>query len=70
MIFAQALASSSGLSGARSYTVGWFTLALINAGIAQGKNRRGINWFLVSLFLGPVATLLLVVSSDPPKADR
>jgi hypothetical protein len=69
MIFAQALASSSDLSGVRSYTVGWFTLALINTGLAQGKNRRGINWFLVSLFLGPVATLLLVVSSDPPRAD-
>ncbi len=43
------------------YTVGWFTLALINAGLAQSKNRPGLIWFLVSLLLGPVATLLVVV---------
>ena len=42
------------------YAIGWSTLALINAGIAQGKNRSGLNWFLVSLLLGPFATLLLV----------
>ena len=45
-----------------SYFVGWGTLSLINAGIAQGKNRSGLNWFLLSLFLGPLATLILVVS--------
>ena len=39
---------------------GWGTLALINAGIAQGKNRSGLNWFLISILLGPVATLILV----------
>ena len=44
------------------YFVGWGTLSLINAGIAQGKNRSGLNWFLLSLFLGPFATLILVVS--------
>lgn len=38
------------------YFVGWGTLALINAGLAQGKNRTGLNWFLLSLVLGPVAT--------------
>ncbi len=40
---------------------GWIGLALINAGIAQGKNRKGLNWFLISLILGPIATFLLVV---------
>lgn len=45
-----------------SYFVGWGTLALINAGIAQGKNRSGLNWFLLSLLLGPVATFFLVIS--------
>lgn len=44
-----------------SYVVGWGTLALINAGLAQGKNRSGLNWFLLSLFLGPVATFFLVI---------
>ncbi len=42
------------------YAVGWGTLALINAGIAQSKNRSGLNWFLISLLLGPIATFLLV----------
>lgn len=45
----------------RDYAVGWFTLALINAGLAQGKNRSGSNWFLASLFLGPIATFAIVV---------
>jgi len=46
---------------AQQYAVGWGTLALINAGLAQGKNRSGLVWFLLSLFLGPIATLILVV---------
>ena len=50
------------------YVVGWGTLALINAGIAQAKNRSGMAWFLGSIFLGPLATLLIVVL-DPPPAD-
>lgn len=43
------------------YVVGWGTLMLINAGIAQGKNRSGFNWFVLSLLLGPIATLILVL---------
>lgn len=43
------------------YFVGWGTLALINAGLAQGMNKSGLLWFLISLFLGPVATLILVL---------
>ena len=42
------------------FAVGWGTLALINAGLAQGKNRSGLNWFLLSLLLGPIATIILV----------
>jgi len=44
------------------YAVGWGTLTLINAGIAQGKNRSGFNWFLLTLILGPLATFFLVIS--------
>jgi len=44
-----------------SYVVGWGTLALINAGIAQSKGRSGLSWFLRSLLLGPLATLILVI---------
>jgi hypothetical protein len=40
---------------------GWGTLALINAALAQGKNRSGLLWFLLSLLLGPLATLVLVL---------
>lgn len=43
------------------YYVGWLTLALINAGLAQGKNRSGLLWFAVSVFLGPLATFILVL---------
>jgi hypothetical protein len=50
----------------RSYYVGWGTLALINAGLAQTKNRSGLLWFLLSCVLGPIATFLLVVL-DPEK---
>lgn len=42
------------------YAVGWFTLALINAGLAQSKNRSGLLWFLLTLFLGPIATFVMV----------
>jgi hypothetical protein len=44
-----------------SYYVGWGTLALINAGLAQSKQRSGLLWFLLSLLLGPLATFLIVV---------
>ena len=47
------------------FVVGWGTLALLNAGIAQGKNRSGLNWFLLSILLGPIATFLLVVLDKP-----
>jgi hypothetical protein len=43
-----------------SYFVGWGTLSLVNAGLAQGKGRSGLNWWLISLLLGPVATFLIV----------
>jgi hypothetical protein len=50
------------------YAVGWFTLALINAGLAQAKGRSGLAWWAVSLLLGPVATFLIVVLA-PVKAN-
>ena len=43
---------------------GWGTLALVNAGLAQSKHRSGLIWFLLSLLLGPLATLLLVLLDD------
>ena len=49
------------LDGAMPWFAGWGTLALINAGLAQGKNRSGLVWFLLSLLAGPLATLALVL---------
>jgi len=50
------------------YFVGWGTLTLINAGLAQGKGRSGLAWWFFSLFLGPIATFLIVVLPpvEPP----
>ena len=53
------------MPGQSGYAVGWGTLALINAGLAQGKRRSGLVWFIVSLLLGPLATLLIVVLPTP-----
>ena len=53
------------------YAVGWGTLALINAGLAQSKDRSGFLWFLLSLLLGPIATFILVAFCDPlPSRER
>jgi hypothetical protein len=57
------------MSPATDYAIGWGSLALINAGIAQGKNRSGINWFLLSLLLGPIATFILVAFFDKNKLN-
>ena len=43
------------------FVVGWGTLALINGVLAQGKNRSGLKWLVISLFLGPIATFLLLL---------
>jgi hypothetical protein len=50
-----------------SYAIGWGTLALINAGLAQSKNRSGVAWFLISLLLGPVATFFIVILESAAK---
>jgi hypothetical protein len=49
-----------------AYFVGWGTLSLINAGLAQCKGHQGLTWWLLSLLLGPIATLFIVVS---PRGD-
>jgi type IV secretory pathway VirB2 component (pilin) len=43
------------------FVVGWGTLTLINAGLAQSKGRSGLLWWLISFFLGPIATFFIVV---------
>ena len=43
------------------FFVGWGTLSLINAGLAQSKGRSGLLWWFISLLLGPIATFLIVI---------
>jgi hypothetical protein len=47
---------------------GWVTLALVNAGLAEQKGRSRWTWFLVSLLLGPIATLFIVTWERVPAA--
>ena len=53
---------------AGSYAVGWFTLSLINAGLAQSKGRSGLLWWFGSLFFGPICTLLIVLLEPVKKS--
>lgn len=53
--------------GSPGFFVGWGTLSLINAGLAQGKGRSGLNRRSVSLLPGPIATLLIVLFEPLPK---
>lgn len=52
------------------FVVGWGTLTLINAGLAQAKGRSGLGWWALSLLLGPVATFLIVILAplEPPSS--
>ena len=52
------------------FFVGWGTLSLINAGLAQSKGRSGLLWWLVSLLAGPLATFLIVVFPSVPPAHN
>ena len=51
----------------RFFLRGWQTLSLINAGLAQSKGRSGLLWWVASLLIGPIATLLIVAL---PEATR
>ena len=57
------------MDGPVQYAVGWGTLSLINAGLAQSKGRSGLIWWIVSIFIGPIATFLIVILGrvDKPK---
>lgn len=48
------------------FFVGWGTLSLINAGLAQAKGRSGLLWWLGSIFIGPIATFLIVILPRRP----
>lgn len=50
----------------QQFAVGWFTLSLVIAGIAQGKNRSGLGWWLLGVILGPLALLILLFLERGP----
>ncbi|RQM47001.1 hypothetical protein EHZ50_19710 [Aeromonas caviae] len=59
--------SSEYIEVSKQFSVGWGTLMLINAVLAQGKNRSGLAWFFISLFLGPFTTLILALVPKLPE---
>ncbi|KZX20733.1 hypothetical protein [Rathayibacter tanaceti] len=43
----------------------WFALAIVTAGLAEQKGRSRWRWFVLGLFLGPLATALVVMWARP-----
>lgn len=54
----------------KDYAIKWGLLAMINAGIAHGKNKSGITWGTLSLLIGPIATLLIVAFNKKEIEDK
>jgi len=46
----------------------WLTAAILAGGYARTRNRSAYTWFLLTLFLGPLAAYLLV--AWPPKQPQ
>ncbi|MGO3884655.1 MAG: hypothetical protein ACTJHU_00025 [Mycetocola sp.] len=46
----------------------WMTIAILAGGYARTRNRSAWNWFLLTLFLGPISAALLVVW--PPREAK
>lgn len=46
------------------YAIGWGTLSLINAGLAQAKGRSGLLWWVLSLCLLIVVFPPVTVAAD------
>lgn len=49
-----------------AYFIGWGGLALINAALANVDGRGPLKYFLGSLFLGPLVTLVLAATREGP----
>ena len=52
-----------------AFVVGWGTLSLVIAGIAQGKNRSGLAWWFWASLFGPVALFFLVLAEKKKYSD-
>jgi hypothetical protein len=48
------------------YIPGWFTLALINAALANADGRSPLIYFLASVILGPFITVVLAATKEGP----
>lgn len=46
------------------YFVGWGGLALMNAAVANVDGRSPLKYFLGSIFLGPLVTLILAATRE------
>ncbi|MGN6407367.1 MAG: hypothetical protein ACTHMH_03395 [Curtobacterium sp.] len=46
----------------------WITVAILAGGHARTRNRSAWVWFLLTLFSGPIAAMLLV--TWPPRAEQ
>ncbi|WP_166541984.1 hypothetical protein [Paenibacillus lutrae] len=42
----------------------WITLAFINIGFAEIKNMNKTFWFIISLIIGPIATIAIVTNKN------
>lgn len=49
------------------YTGLWTALAFLNAELARSKNDRPFKWFILSIWLGPLASMLILAR---PRLDR
>jgi len=47
-----------------AYFVGWGGLALINAALANTDQRSPMKYFLGSLLLGPIVTIVLAATRE------
>jgi len=48
----------------RGFAVGWMGLAFINAALANADGRSPLKYFLASLLLGPLVTILLAATRE------
>ena len=52
-----------------SFFVGWGGLALVNAALANIDRRGPLKYFLASLLLGPLMTLMLATTRENERGD-
>ncbi len=46
------------------YALGWGSLAIVNGAIANASGRGSLKYFLGSLFLGPIITIILAATYE------